>query len=295
MNPKHLIIFCLLLIQLECLSQKDNKRIKLSEISLQTGLFLESNTTASLEQFKNLAPQSTILESDLTEYSQSISNQFNGFSMNSLQAGFVIKDKKSKEFKNNRIFKIGITQLRSAPLSSAYHRFSELRYDTLISSSTGQVLFLDSMITQFYTMNYTSSQIRLDLALVFSSSSAARLGISGGVGITAGTSFNSGADITYVRSARNQETDQYGEPVEDYVENYSHQSQIENVSSGNCTGASVYLPLSASFRIGEKENIWNKLHVFCEFRPGVNFSFIPGIRTIANGSAQVGFGLNLKV
>lgn len=295
MNFSYILAICVILTQSISYAQNENKRIKLSEVSLQTGLFLESNSSGNVEEFRKLAPGTSLLNSDLSDYTKSISNQFNGFNMSSLQFGFVFRDKKSKTIKNNRMIKIGITQFQSVPLSSAYQRFSELRYDTLISQSTGQVVFLDSMITQFYNMNYTISQIRLDLALVFSSSSEARFGISGGVGITAGTSYKSGAEITYSRTARNQQTDQYGNPTQDYTENFTHQSQIENVSSGKSSGASVYLPLSASFRIGENDTIWNKLHVFCEFRPGVNFSFIPGIRTIANGSAQIGFGLKMKV
>jgi hypothetical protein len=276
-------------------SQNEIKRIKLSTLSLQTGLFVESNTSATIEEFRKMAPASDILKSDLSEFMNSPSNRFYGFVMNSMQAGFLFRDKNNKSYKTNRQLNIGITFLRSSPVSNAYTKLSELRYDTLTSASSGEVVFLDSLITQIYDMNYSSAQGRIDLSYTFNSNAEQRLVLSGGFGITAGFSINSRTNVTYARMARTRQQDQYGNISEELIGDNSFQSENEIINSAKSFASSLYLPLALSFRLGEKDNYWRKMHVFFEVRPGVNFSFIPSIRTIANGCTQAGIGIKWKV
>ncbi|GCD78987.1 hypothetical protein [Schleiferia thermophila] len=273
---------------------KTINKISIHDIYIQTGFFSERNTNGTLSDFKTLAPQSVLLNNNMTDFSQSGGFSLTSNTMFSVMLGLQFSDKQKTIYKANPLLRLGISYFSGTTLTGGLYKEDRKPYDTLTSTQTGQTVYIDSITTKNYSMNYSSEQLRFDGSLIFRTNPEARWSIFTGIGITAGLSINANTDIYYSNYGRTETRYANGNTSSSYGYSSSDNSKTEKFRNKSNFGLSSYIPMGIDFRIGKKKEFWKRTHLFYELRPGINITSIPELRTITNASIQHGLGLRVS-
>lgn len=262
-----------------------SQNLKISEIHISNGTGFGGQINGSIDDFKTLAPNSSILAMDFSQYNPQgfPTYQTPGMNMSSsysLQLG--LQCAKMPKV----LYRVGITHVSNAGVRSAFGSyFQSFPYDTLTSSQTGEQIFLDSTSTKYYNMNHSNQQIRLDGAMIFRMFPEKRWSIHTGLGASIGMSYQSNTEISFWESSSVSSGDYY----------YSQNVQRESYKNKNALGASLYIPFGVDFGIGKKREFWMPFHVYAETRPSLNINSINGIGTSFSPGMSSAVGLRVKL
>ena len=264
-----------------------NAQIKITQIHINSGSFMDiDNSKNQLSDFSLLAPGSDILSKDFSAY------QTNGYYF----SGGLMRDNpflsNSSNFQSIQLglsfakcpkgtLRIGISNVHSELLNTSGFKYEGYVVDTLISSQTGQMYYVDSTISNYYNGNYSNDQLRLDAAYIFEVNAGKRLAFHAGLGLSIGMSY---------RSTTTLRTEEYIQPYSGYESN-ANSENIESESYGNfmVMGGSAYIPLGINFKLGNKREFWKPFVIYNEFRPTIQLNSIPNNTVKFN----VGFGSTL--
>lgn len=271
------------------------KRMVIHDFYVQPGMVMQGNTNANLADFQKMAPQSSILKTDLSGYTKSGGFGFDADAMLSILLGIQFSDKQRTAYKKNPLLRVGVSYLSGGIINGYFNQNITKPYDTLSSAQSGQILYRDSIINKSVSMNYRSQQIRLDASFIFRTNPDARWSLYAGIGLTAGVSLNAATNVSY--SSSNTISGGNNSSNGGFFGNYySDPSQSKTESHTNSTniGASVYVPMGVDFRLGRKREFWKRTHLYYEARPGINMNSIPELGTIMNATVQHGIGLRVS-
>ncbi len=264
-----------------------NAQIKITELYLQTGTFF-NQSRGSLADFQTLAPQSSILQQDLSLYQNYPMFNFNlPGQAQTLSAGLQL----AKHPKAT--LRVGLTHINQGSALSYGGSYTEsFTVDTLTSSQTGEQFFVDSFSTHSYNARYSQEQLRLDASLIFRLNGEKRWSLYGGIGANIGISYNGQTTIHHSVSP-NGDGQFYG-LFNDYImySNGAHQQETFENKSG--IGVGIYAPLGIDFQVGKKRDFWKPFHLYLEMRPGLNITQIAGLGTTFSAGGFSNFGLRVK-
>jgi hypothetical protein len=271
------------------------KKINLYDLSVQIGSFSYPATNGALADFKALSPESVLLNNHVADFSQSGSFNLINNTLFSVLLGFQFSDKQKILYKANPVLRLGISYYSGTTLQGGLFKMNSKPYDTLTSSQTGQVVYIDSVYTQNYSMDYLSEQLRLDGSVIFRTNPEARWSLYAGIGFTVGLSVNANTEIYYSKYGRTETRYPNGNTSYSYPYYYpgSYISKTETFRNKTNFGVSTYIPMGVDFRIGKKGEFWKRTHLFYEVRPSLNFTAIPELRTSTHTSVQHGLGLRI--
>jgi hypothetical protein len=277
---------------------KPIKTISVNEFYILPAFLRLQQTFATPAEFKTLAPQSVLLNRDVTGLSSS-SNFFYGQNGSlSILLGVKFANKDKTAYRKSPSLRIGITYMSSSLLNSGLYGRSNGGVDTLVSGQSGAMLYVDSLTSKFYNTEYRAQQLRLDCSLIFRTDPNMRWGLFAGIGITGGYSINATTRIDYNERkwVQYRAADEYQNtfnyfPTRNTFGGYS--SITEEYRNKNSFTTSAYVPIGVDFRVGKKRALLKMLHVFYELRPGINFTFVSELHTFASTSMQHGLGLKM--
>jgi hypothetical protein len=264
-----------------------SQKIKITEIHISNGSGIGGQVNGSIDDFKVLAPNSSILTMDFSQYNPHGFPTYQSPGMNlssnySLQLGLQCAKMPKVTYR------VGITHVSNQGVLSAHGSyFQSFPYDTLTSSQTGEQIFIDSTNTKYYQMNHSNQQIRLDGAMIFRMFPEKRWSIHTGLGASIGMSYQSNTDISYWESSS----------MYSYYSNYYEQQngERESYKNKNSIGASLYIPFGIDFGIGKKREFWMPFHLYAETRPSLNINSINGIGTTFSPGMSSALGLRVKL
>ena len=262
--------------------QEKNPKIRVKEFYLQHGLIHQAPEHGTLADFQSLAKGSSILNQDYTGFSDQhfgLRNRENN-SLLGIQLGIQFAKRP------NPTLRVGFNYLSSSLISGSLHRMDSYVTDTLTSSQTGEQQYVMTTNSKSVYMNQTCQQFRLDAALLFHTNSSARWSLYSGIGVTMGYAYNNKTRIQYEEYVSEPSANgYYSNPLSTYANEF-YRSQ-------NFATFSAYVPLGIDFRIGKKREFWNRLHLFGEFRPSLNYAKIPELRRVLNPGTTQSFGLKV--
>jgi hypothetical protein len=273
---------------------KKINRISITDFYFQPGLFSQANTISELSEFKTLAPQSTLLKGNLSDYNQSGGFNYSVNSILTVMLGFKFSDKQKTRYKPNPLLRLGISYFSGTSLTGGLYKETRKPYDTLISAQTGQITYIDSVIKRTIGMYYISQQLRLDGSFIYRTNPEARWSLFAGIGITAGLSINANTTIYYNKYDILQTRSSNDNLNSTNAYSNSNNGKTESFRNKTNLGFSAYIPAGVDFRIGKKREFWKRTHLYYELRPGINTTFIPELRTTTGGSFQQGIGLRVS-
>lgn len=275
----------------------DIRRFHVHDLYLLSGVNNALTNNATLNEFRELAPESALL-----------SNDFNGFrrqgwgwenmsyfdnQIENIMLGIEFGNKDRTAYRPNPQLRLGFSYYNSTLLQESLVREDRYTYDTLVSQRNGEIAVVDSISRQQYDIRYYSEQIRLDVSLLFSTNPEARWTLFAGVGITAGFSLNSGLEMRYGRSSW-QETTFPNDRVYYNSGTWEYEEETEDIKLDGNFGMSIHFPMGVGFRIGKEREFWKRLQLFYEARPGLNINTIPGYGTVNTIGGQHGMGLRVR-
>jgi hypothetical protein len=291
-----LILMLVFVSGLSCLTAQNDslrpiQKLNACEVNVLFGGYFQPIQYGTIAEFKKLAPGSELLKADFTAY-----NQFNDYvssinSMFSVNLGFRFGNSSKSAYRKNPLLRLGFSYFSTTDLANNLGQTTTFRNDTLVSSGTGQVYYIDSTIYRSYNMQHTSDQLRLDVSLVYRTDPKARWQFYAGLGLTAGASLKSYTTVNYMVSGSLVSTDYYLYPVSS-EQNYEYKNEYFRNSAD--IGMSAYVPLGLDFRLGKKRPFWKRTHLFYEARPGASFSNIGDLGFFANISVQQGLGIKVN-
>jgi hypothetical protein len=245
--------------------------------------------TGSLADFKALAPNSALLNRDLTGYSSG-SGYFGGDGSNinfSALLGLQLRNAEGTGYRKSPLIRIGVTYGTANLLNYGLYNSTSTRIDTLTSSQTGQVTYVDSIWSSSYNMNYYSEQIRLDASMIFRTNPEARWSAYGGLGVTAGMSINAYTTIDYSEYS-------YGSSYSSFYYGGNGVFSSETIRNKTNFGFSTYIPVGVDFRVGNKREFWKHIHLYYEWRPQIDVTVVPEVRTVSQARVQSNLGLRIN-
>lgn len=275
------ILFSMALLSLSAAQAQ----ISINEIYLQSGAFF-GQTNGTLADFQTMAPQSSILQQDLSAYQGSSFFYSNGLGQSqSLNIGLRISKLPNATL---RIGLMHVNQFNALQTSGSYTE--SFAYDTLTSAQTGEQFFLDSFSSHGYWARYSQKQLRLDASLIFRYNAEKRWSFFGGIGANFGLSYDANTVVHQFV------TNWTGAEMYGYSNGHSsqgtHQEEIF-VNKGGF-GLGVYAPLGIDFQVGKKREFWKPMHLYMELRPGFNINQIAGLGTTFSAGNFSNIGLRFQ-
>jgi hypothetical protein len=266
-----------------------SQKIKITELHILNGTGFGGQINGSIDDFKLLAPNSSILAMDFSQYNSQSFPAFQSPGMN-LSSSYSLQLGLQCAKMPKATYRVGITHVSNAGLLSARGSYSQsFPYDTLTSSQTGEQIFIDSSYSKYYQMNHSNQQIRIDGAMIFRMFPEKRWSLHTGLGASIGMSYQSNTDISYWESSSMSSGNYYG----DY---YGHQNvERESYKNKNSIGASLYIPFGIDFGIGKKREFWMPFHLYIESRPSLNINSINGIGATFSPGMSSAAGLRVKL
>jgi hypothetical protein len=280
---KKLSIFFMLGASASIIAQEEDalvkSKLKITDVYILPGGMMQNITSGTLADFQKLSPQSVLLRQSFAGYTSSSGLRTAGNAFISGAIGISSYNEKTKTISNPQIH-LGFIYFSDNILSANYSSSERRRFDTLTSNQTGMYYYRDSIISKYYSMNYTTEQLRLDASVVYRTNYESRWSIFGGLGLEAGGSLNAATDVTYTETI-NIETS--GGTVSNVFA--STNSINEHFKNKNSWSATVYLPLGIDYRIGKKREFFKRLHLYAELRPGLNYTEINeiGLQSLTGG------------
>ena len=264
------------------------KKIRIHDFSIRGGTFSDNSINGSLTDSRSLAPNSVLLKEDFTGYRTLNGFATTNYGMLSVALGLQFRDKTKSTYRKNPVLRLGATYYTGTNFTAGFVNEISTPYDTLTSSQTGQVVYVDSTYRKTYGVNYRSNQLRLDGSLIYSTNKEARWSVYAGIGITAGLSINATTEIFY-RTSQNAGYNFSNDITYHSNEHYDSSRDLETFRNKTNFSFSAYIPIGVDFRIGKK-GLLNSMHLFFELAPLINSTVIPELHTLTNAGVQQSLG-----
>lgn len=221
---------------------------------------------ATLDDYRALFPNSTLLQGDFQSYGYP-DYYFNSTGMVSVLWGIQLKQNEGFEQR----LRAGLTFSGTTPAYGSFYNETKFAYDTLTSSQTGEVTYVDSVFTESLYINTTQTQVGLDVAYLIKANQNGRWCFYGGVGIEIGAMLNAKATIT--RSDYSYYTNGAGNFYENngwYGYNGDYDTEVQQLGGGFYT--QLYLPVGLDLRLSMKNAFWRRMHLYSELRPSIGYT-----------------------
>ncbi len=280
---------------------KEVNKVRCNDFFIYLGDVSQINPVRTVSDFILISPNSNLLTNDFSDF-RSISNSeynssfFYGDGVLSMGVSLSFRDANKKSYNKNTLLRLGLTYCNATKFGLRLSKEGRFAYDTLISALFSTPVYIDSINTEIYNINYWADQIRLDCSLIFRSKIKSRLTLHSGIGFNLGISSSSVTTISYSNSTflSSQIDTRYSiSGLADFnsVNIFTEERRENNLAYGFAT----YIPLGLDFGLGKAANDWGKLNFFGEFRPGLNYYWDPNLNGNLNPFIQYGMGLRVKI
>lgn len=269
------------------------KRMQPTCVTIMPFGSIGSGNITTIDDIRKLAPNSTLLPNDLSDYTTGSYNVNSGSIGTAMLLSFKFRDATGNDFRPNPIFRVGFSYNYNRALYNQAYKEERFAYDTLISVNTGLNTPVDSVSNTGYDMDYTTQMLRLDASLIYRTNPSARWHFYGGFGVTFGASISSQTNINYYEHYYIQP---HGMESSIYINQSGYNGNYKSEITKNKTSLaySAYVPLGLDFRIANKNEFWQRVHLYYEMRPSIDFLFIPELNTYTSVVWQHGIGLKVQ-
>ncbi len=293
MKTNHIIkpISIALLLIIFCNNSIAQTKSKISDVFIFGGGLLMENPYLSRQEILQLAPNSTLLQQDLSKFYDNNSpysySGTRGATTFSAMLGFnPFKPKPNRSI--SPVVRVGLT-FGQVNLVNQYLSYSEsFPYDTLISQRTGEKIYLDSLAGSSLTMQQSGNQARVEIALLFQTNLERWVSVYSGLSAGVGLTFN---NRTQIGKSNFHYGNGYG--YDYYSSNFQY--EWENYNNKNGYLVQTAIPIGLNVRLGKHKPILNQSFIFMEFSPGLAFYHIPELKTFNNFTYQTNVGIRFRI
>ncbi len=276
------------------IAQDKVKKIQTTSFSLMPFGSIGTGSISTIDDFRKLAPNSSLLPDELSGFNSSNYHVSSGSVGTAVLLSFKFRDKSGADYRPNPILRVGVSYNYNSSMNNSAYKEERFAYDTLVSVKTGERTAVDSISNTEYYMDYTSQFVRLDASVIYRTNPKARWNFYAGFGATFGASISSQTNINYYQSHSIGPNDDQSTL---YISNDSyHEGEYESETIKNKTSLaySAYIPMGLDFRMANKNEFWQRVHLFYEMRPSLDMVSIPELNTHTTVAWQHGFGVKVQ-
>jgi hypothetical protein len=280
------VIFMSFLIFLITPIFSQGNKIKLTEVSISYGIQSDFYDSLNFQDFKSIAPNSTILMKDFSTF-EIISNH----SISKLDNPFITREQrlligfKLSKFKNG-LFRIGLNNLKTTnQFSTSAFQSSIIGHDTVYTSQ-GTPVYIDIYRSKSLYATSNSKKILLDLSYTYSLPEEHQMVMYSGFGLNVGMSYQSKISTSYFEHVGVAGSSSAPSTT---VNNH------EDLKLKPYFSSTIYVPIGLNIKLGKKSDFMKHIHIFGEIRPAISFLNFPSTRTIFLVSGNANLGIKLKL
>jgi len=297
MKAYRIVLFLLLLSTRMAVAQEtasEKKALRLGNVFFSAGNYPGTSSTLSLEDFRQLAPGSALLQDDLSHYENSRNSFFDNSFLLRAGAAFSLKQDGQKERRRHE-FRLAAVYGYGTLYSNYFWKESRYAGDTFVSVKSGKIYVLDSVRTKSYMMEYTRKYLGLDASFILYSPLSRTFSFYAGMGMNGNFDFNNYVYTAYSVFRRFEQSGSSdagyliarGRSYIDYNEEY--------IPASKTFSASVFLPLGVEINPSKHEKSPGKLRLYYELRPLWRISAVPGLKAHTGFRLQQSAGLRLPL
>lgn len=297
MDMRHLILALLGISYSTASAQYEPDTLKplplVTDVFVMPGGQLESMYAIGLDQWRKLAPNSDLLSQDLSGYR----GDFRGSRDRAQAMGLAMSiglrlGGPSRTSRWGSYLRAGFTYQSHEGNNLDLRMDTRTPYDTLTSTQTGQVTYVDSLMIQRYHMSHRYEQVALDASLIFMKEYPRRWSLYGGVGLQLGLSMAGRVQVDHTVEHLidpSLVSGQSGSP------NRDQERETEEFTTKSDVCMALYVPLGVSYRLGRKSLFWRAMNLTYELRPTLAFGGVPELSAGARAGLGSYFGLRVDL
>jgi hypothetical protein len=283
----------LITLMTPCIQAQSGMRI--TDVYVAMGLHGERDRPLTLDDFRMLAPNSVFLNQDLSGYDEYSWYGSSAMAMYHLSLGISFRDGKTKTIGPNPQLRLGASYISDVSKLGRLGKIETWAWDTLTSTQTGETYIIDSVVSDRYTMHYSSDRLRLDASLIWRTDPEDRWSLFAGVNVAVGLSINAATTISHSVERYTAPHPESNDPWSHYSFSGYYVSSTESFHHQSSIGYSALVPLGIDWRVGKRIPLLKKIHLFYELRPGIHFLALPELTTLRGFGAQQLCGLRVAV
>ena len=247
------------------------------------GVLLLDPAIVSEQDFRAIAPGSELLARDLSDHLfrsdvRPMAKAAVGYGI-----GWHPFRDPVRGFLRRAEIRIGVSQAPDRTTSSTFYLSKEAPYDTLVSSSTGNLYMVDTTFHSVYSIDYSYERLGADLCFLFRSRDLWHFSFHGGLGLQFGSSFNA---RTEVRHLTYTESDPEGLGF-----SRGRATEGEVFRHGNTYWWAPYAVMGINWRMATSNAFWKNIHLFFDVRPMLFLEDVPAVGAFTDITSQPTFGI----
>ena len=111
-------------------------RMSITDFYIVSGPAAGASQAGSVDEFRQLAPGSTLLQNNFDGFYSNSGETYNGYGVLSVLLGIQFRDQKTDSYRSNPLLRVGFSYQSGSILSNYFSREVRSPYDTLRSSQT---------------------------------------------------------------------------------------------------------------------------------------------------------------
>ncbi|NND94284.1 MAG: hypothetical protein HKN45_05420 [Flavobacteriales bacterium] len=282
------LFLLLFVLSAKSLWAQDDPSIIIHDVNILYGGYGNHDNDISSAELLNLAPGAIDLLLEDTNSPYNYFNSFNGAYSFGAGIGLRFTSREFESLRSNPTLRLGLTYHNGSLLSYGESNTTTVRIDTLVSNQTGEEIYVDSVNTSILDAEYKTEQLRIDAAIIYRTSEEKKLTLFGGLGLTAGMTFNNQTEV--YRSERSEIED-----GNNLSTNFLFEVEKRIYTNETSFALSAYLPFGTEYRISKSHPMWSKMHLKFEMRPSLTFVDIPEYDSLTLSEFHGLFGIRYEV
>ena len=271
--------------------EKPTPRLSFTEINFSSSNWSTQPTTEGLVDFRKLAPQSELINTNLEGYELSTYGNLVLNSGANINLGFNIRSNWKEKY--GQRLRVGFAFAQSELFSAAYSRIDRFPYDTLISPTTGTVEIRDSVQTQSLFLSHSTRALMLDACYLAVLNPNKRWSFYTGFGLSVGFAVTSETTIIYTLNNHTESNGQYIQS--NGSSGNSDERQTEMFRNKRSISMAAMIPFGVDFRIGKNRQFWMPIHLFYEIQPTLRLNNVPEVGLMSQFPVAQNFGLRVTI
>ncbi len=186
--------------------------------------------------------------------------------------------------------RVGFLYGGRSTIEGVFFRSTTTPYDTLVSSGTGQVYYIDSVHRSTYGVRYSAERFGLSTSLTWRTKGR-RWSVYGGVGLGGGVLLNARTEVSH----STQDLIEGGYFAQQDGRGRYGTYASETFRNGTGWWCGLWTPVGLDFRIARRGDFWSRMHLYYELRPQLLFQGTPELGTHTGFGLQSVFGARFEL
>jgi len=294
MKKNIVFAFCFAFIYYSFSQEEAVSNVRVGNVYLSAGSHTGNDELEVGDLFK-LASNSEILKDDISQYDKNSFLRTGDGRYVSMKLGLDFADKNGKAYKMNPQLQLGFTYMKSNTWNFNLRDEKRVRFDTLTSSSSSHIIFVDSIYDSKTYLDYSSENLLLDIALIYRTDPLDKWSVFGGIGLAGGVSVRAATDVHRINTSHIRYVIPGGNYY--YYGEYNTDPQHDRETFKNEMNilAIAQLPVGVNFRVSKSDNFWKNVNLFYEMTPFLKYLNVPETGSYISVGMKHGVGLKMNV